>query len=314
MKQIPTYISGLVNDYFAKKMPNARFEMGDVAMSALSPGKFSFGAIKFVSSKKGIPELEVEIERLSVDLDVLPLLKGDVRIGALIIEKPKVIFRDGDAKPKEEKESSHKNRSLNFDLRGASISDGEFTYVRMTHGTVATLNVHNIQAESGPLGRTLGNQVELKARGRIEKSGTVDLKIGMPLFETPLKVYVAIDVDDQNLADLTPFFKENAGVELHGKMLEGRGTAKLEGRSLSAEVWAKYKDFDLKLHKMYDRSEAAAFFMNLGTAIATAEKNTGKPAKDQQRGVNIQREAGEPVVGFILRGLKEAALRVSMAK
>lgn len=313
MKQIPNYISGMVNGYFAKKMPNAKFEMGDVSMAVLRPGAFSFNDIKFVSSKKGIPELEVEIGKLTVDLDVLPLLKGEVRIGSILIDKPRVVFRDGDAKPGADKDSSAKNKSLNFDCRGLVISSGEFQYIRMTHGTVATLNVYEIDAEGGPLGQTLGNQVEVKARGRIEKSGAVELLVKMPLFESPLKVDVEIGVKDQNLADLTPFFKENAGVELHGKMLEGRGTAKVEGRSLRAEVLAKYKDFDLKLHKTYDRSEAAAFFMNLGTAIATAEKNTGKPAKDQQRGVNTQREAGEPIVGFILRGLKEAALRVSMA-
>ena len=312
MRHLPGYISGLVNDYFARKMPNAHFEMQDLSVSAFSPGKFTARDIKVLSSSKGIAEFEVEIKALAVDLEVLPLLRGEVRIHSLKIENPRVIFRDNDAKPAREKKSGTKKGELNFDVHSVQISEGEFSYIRMTDGTVASLHIHDISGSLEPLGKTYGNEVRLSARGRIEKSGEVKLKVATPLF-TSLKVDVELEVSDQNLADLNPFFKENAGVELTGQMLEGKGKAKVEGDTVEASVFARYKGFDLKLHKNGDRSGAAAFFTNLGISIATHEKNLEKERKDQKRGVTLQRESNEPVVGFILRALKEAALRVSMA-
>ncbi len=312
VKHLPTYIGDLVTGYFEKKLPHAHFVLGEVSASPLSPGRIVFQKIEYRSSKKGVPELEVAIEALEVDLDLLPLLRGEIRISSVRAEKPVVLFRDGDAKPRASRSGG--KRELGFDLRSAEINDGTFQYVRMTQGTVATLNVSNIQARGGPVGRSLGNVVDLEARGRIEKSGEVFVKVRTPLFEDPVKVDVDVRVQEQNLADLTPFFKKNAGVELHGQMLKGHGNAQVEGQSLKAVVTAEYKDFDLKLHKMHDRSEAAAFFTNLGLAIAAREKNVGKDKEDRTRGVTLKRDPGEPVVGFILRGLKEAALRVSMAR
>lgn len=313
VKKVPGYINGLVNDYFARKMPNAHFEMQDVSVSAFSPGKFTAREIKYISSTKGIAELEVEVGTVTVDLEILPLLKGEVKISSLRIESPRVIFRNSEALPAREKASGTKKGELNFDARSAEIVGGEFTYIRMAQGTVATLHFHDISGSVEPLGKTYGNEVRVTARGRIEKSGEVKLKVATPLF-TSLKVDVDVEVTDQNLADLTPFFKENAGVELHGLMLEGKGKAVVEGDTVTASVFARYKDFELKLHGNHARSDAAAFFSNLGIAIATHEKNLDQALRDQKRGVTLKRNSAEPVVAFILRALKEAALRVSMAK
>jgi hypothetical protein len=41
------------------------------------------------------------------------------------------------------------------------------------------------------------------------------------------------------------------------------------------------------------------------------EKNVGRAPAERQQGVKIEREERESIVGFILRGLKEAALKVA---
>jgi hypothetical protein len=76
VKQLPTYIAGLVNDYFERKMPNAHFEMGEVAVSALTPGRFTVKSISYKSSKKGIAEVEAEIGALTIDLDLFAVDEG----------------------------------------------------------------------------------------------------------------------------------------------------------------------------------------------------------------------------------------------
>ena len=189
VKQLPGYINGLVNDYFARKMPNAHFEMKEVSVSAFSPGKFTARDLKYISSTKGIAELEVEVGAVTVDLEILPLIKGKVRISSLKIENPRVIFRDNDAKSAREKSGGSKKSELGFDARSAEIAGGEFTYIRMSDGSVATLHIHDISGSLEPLGKSYGNEVRLSARGRIEKSGEIKLKVSTPLL-TSLKVDV----------------------------------------------------------------------------------------------------------------------------
>ena len=121
-----------------------------------------------------------------------------------------------------------------------------------------------------------------------------------------------MSVADQNLGALTDFFKPNAGVELTGTLVKGHSVSKLKGAELTTSLYADYKDFKLKVDKMYDRNEVQTFFTNLGTSIAVREKNHSAPAEEKMKTVESKRKGGESIVSFMLEGLKQASLAVAL--
>ena len=315
---LPHHMNKKVRDLVVKACPACAFDMDDLTMSAFKPGRILARGVKFASSTSGVPVFEVEAEEVRVDLSLKALITGEVKISSVRIEKPQVVFRDAESGGDKKKRPPRERRKpKEFEVGGVEIRDGKFRYERLVKGTHAKLNIHKIDVDGERFGTTpelIEKPIEARAQLQIEKSGDIELRVKTNPWAKPLKVSVDIHVKNQNLDDLTPFFKENAGVSLQGTMLEGRGKAEMNGDKLGCYVWAEYKDFDLKLSQMHDRDPVTAFFMSLGSAVVMNEKNLEKHKTDQTRGVNTTREEGEPIVGFILRGLKEAAIKVSKAE
>ena len=90
--------------------------------------------------------------------------------------------------------------------------------------------------------------MEARALAQIEKSGAIDLKVVTKPWLKPLAVDVDLRAQNQNLADLTPFFKANAGVILEGTLVRGHGVVHVLGSRLRATVWAEYRDFSTRVH------------------------------------------------------------------
>lgn len=283
-------------------------------VSVLPPGLGLFD-VRLTAGSPESSRVVTEVGEVRATLRLRSLFSHVLWIEMLRLEDVKVKFTDSDGPSKKQADKESSGSDWSMVISKTQIQDGEFIYVRNTHGTSAQLNVHFTRASLSEMGTSPAFKdlpIRAQALARIEKTGEIDLQVQTAPMQEPLRVTVDMGVKDQDLADLTPFFKENAGVILKGFMRQGHGHVDLEGRKLTATVWAKYEDLDVTLVKMYDRSEVAAFFINLGQAVAMETKNKDRPKSDQVRDVTIQREDKESIVSFILRGMKEAALKVSM--
>jgi hypothetical protein len=175
-------------------------------------------------------------------------------------------------------------------------------------GTHAVFTVHGLNGEIDPNpDRAVAN-----VRGLIGPGGEFQIRVVSPYGVKPLEIDTEIFVKRLNLEDLSVFFKPNAGVELWGTLEKGHARSKMTGPALKSTLFAEYKDFKLRVDKMYDRNEAQTFFTNLGAAIAMRGENRDEPAEDKRKTVESRRERGESLVSFILRGLKEASLAVAL--
>ncbi len=157
-------------------------------------------------------------------------------------------------------------------------------------------------------------ELTVKAGLQLEGSGHIDLRFSTDLrADAPDNLKAEVDIKNQDLETLTSFFRPNAGVSLTGKMLTGKGQVTVTGKKLDAKVTTTFKGFEITLEKMHDRSEASAFLINLGLEIDAKRENLDDPSDEKTRRVSLTREPKERLVGFALRGLKEAALKVARA-
>lgn len=253
------------------------------------------------------------IDKIRLSIPFTTFYKTPYIIDDIEFINPNVLYTDGDKKTTS---TIEKTKLPLFILHRSSIKNGKFEYVRNTKGTSASFNIYIIDATLSKLGNTpelIKEATQLVANGRVENSGETHLNVTTFLWNENAFVTTVLKVKDQNLEDLNFFLKANAGVNLHGKMLQGTATLEVREQNLITNLMATYQGFKIDFDPMYDRNEFTTFFMNLGSSIITKSQNKAKgDPKDEY--VQLTREPNEPIVGFMLRGLKEAAIKLSIAQ
>ena len=295
--------------------PTCKLDIKGVAAWPLWLGSVRFEDVSWKSGSPGALEISAAARSIEAVIALRPLFSKTVDIDLVDIQGLEVGLTDGEGKEPGTKTVEDEESEWAIIIRRIQTSGAEFTYVRNKSGTHAGLDLHNINLQTetfGLQGQWLGLPVKAKADLRLEKSGAIHLELAAHL-KKPLNVDVALFVKEQNLADLTPFFAKNAGVELSGELQKGRGIVHVRGENADAEVLAIYRDLKVKIKESYDRNELTAYFMTLGASVGMSKKSTNKPADDQVRRKKIKREPGEPVIGFILRALKETAIAVTLS-
>ena len=310
---VPSYIQKKIEASIPENCASCSIDVGSTSISLFSPRLWVLRDIRF---KGGTPETcsyDLHIDEVALEVNLRPLWDRHLQIGRLDITNPNLTLVDGEKRSKKSEQES----TLKYKVENIKLTNGTFTYVRNYKGTHAILHMTKVEAQSEIFGtedELVGRPLVVNSSLVMEQSGNIDLDIYTYMFaEGPLTVDTSIKIKDQDLGKLTPFFRPNAGVILKGKMLSGIGTAKLRGSKLEASVTSTFKDLKIVLEKEVERSSIEAFFQNIGLAIDANKENSSKPIEDRTRKVRITRKPEERVVGFVLRGLKEAAIRVVRA-
>jgi hypothetical protein len=259
--------------------------------------------IYFATGRKGAKKLEVQVARAVIRPEIWPLLKKEIHIRSVALFYPQITYSEGDAITPRSRE---KDSGFDLELDKIVIYDGQFVYVRDHKGTHAVLTVNDIRGRMSFEGErmTAGFHARMGRSGKFVLTGQAGLK-------KPLEVETELRVRDQDLADLTVFLKPNAGVELKGQIVNAVARSRAHGDKLNTRLNITFKDFTLKLHEMYDRSDVRAFFTTIGAALALKTENVKALESEKSSTVDTQREKGESVVHFLLTGLKEASLEVA---
>jgi hypothetical protein len=219
---LPPFAIEKIESFVNENCETCHLSLGGLDASLLTPGEISFTGVDFKSGIAGAQQVDAKAARVRMKFSLADLYRKKPHLQLLDFEKPDVTFTDGD----KHTHPKPKDSDFTFVIERMVAHDGEFTYVRDHLGTHAILHIHDIQVQAG----AIGNVPDLKAvatrasaLARIEKSGEVGIDLSVPVFAKPLRLDVDLKIKDQNLADVTPFFKENAGVILKGVMLSGHG-------------------------------------------------------------------------------------------
>lgn len=235
-------------------------------------------------------------------------------MGQVRVEKPRVEITDGDFHYPLEKT----NESVpppDFRVAGVKISDGSFTYIHQHLARKAVISVSHIYAEVSAFGGSpdlVDKEVESTASGVLENSGKFHLYLGSPIFAKKQKIDVCLEMAKQNIAALNRFFVPNDGIEVGGELVEGKSQVSVRGTNLKATVYASYQNLNLMLKKNEERSLASAMLLNFVESLVIRRKNIKSPNYVRQSEVALAQQPQESIVSFILRGMKEAAIKVSV--
>lgn len=311
----PALVREKIEKAVSDNCATCKIEIGNVSTPLIPFGDIVLNDIKFSYGTKGAAEVEADVKQVKLHVSKLE----PFRITHLEITSPNVKYTEGDKEVPKRKsdEKPEETTQASFIIEKTTLTDGRITYVRNTHGTHAVLRVHSIKVDIAELSddpKKTSELIQANAVAQIEDSGTVDLDLKIaPLNET-LKMNIDFRVRDQNLADLNTFLKPNAGVELRGILIRGRSRLHVRDRESKVRVWAEYKGLGVNLEKTYDTSEFEAFIVQMGAELTMDEKNNEKPEDEQLATTTHTRKQDQGIVGFLVQGMKEAAIKVAQSR
>lgn len=231
------------------------------------------------------------------------------------VHAPHVVVTEGDLPLPSSKNEEGRRRI--FVIEGVELIDGSFTYIRVfgigERTRKATLHVKDVQANVGKLGTVpslLGQKVKGEAKGRLENSGNFLLSVETLLFSKVLNVDVDLQMAEHNLDNVSQFFQTTDGVRISGILHEGKSSIKVRGKQLGGSAWVKYDKLNVQFERTKSHGAISTFSSNLTKSFKLNTSSMDERATDQTGRIELEREMGETLVHFILRGMKEAALKV----
>jgi hypothetical protein len=169
-------VADFIRDFMAKKYPHFRLEIAAITVPPLRPGHVILRDVRFASSRDEEPAWRVRVEQLAVDLDLLPLVRREVRIGRVRIARPEIIYRHAGGHLPASPPRSKSRRPPNFEVRAATVENGAFRFVSED----LQAQVRDLNVSFAPLGPTKP-EVQAEARGRLEDEGAIELAVRVPL-------------------------------------------------------------------------------------------------------------------------------------
>ena len=244
------------------------------------------------------------------ELRVRPSLGWPARIASLTIKSPRITVIDADDGPSP---TPAAGAWPAVDVDRVSLSDGSFTFVRVTNGTRAVIAARDIGGRLEAFGTSparradrvrghLAGQIGFSGRTRVDFSARPAAAIAL--------IDVVITMRDQNLRDLSEFFEPNAGVRVGGVITSATSRSRMRGDRLTTELRGSFEGLNLGVRRTRDRGAWDTFVTNLGIAVGTKSSNAGAGAREQTRVAETKRQPDDSWLSFILRGLKDAAVSV----
>jgi len=107
-----------------------------------------------------------------------------------------------------------------------------------------------------------------------------------------------------------PFFLPEAGLKLSGLLHEGEAKVAIRENRAHSTVSATFEKLEFDVKPTPTRSGLQAFIANVVTSLGMGGQNLYDKPEDRKKTAELTREADESVIAFILRGMKEAALKI----
>ena len=301
--------------FVSESCGNCTVSLDRVRLAVLPPSIILEG-VRLSGGNDKTTKVDAEVERIVARGSLRNLISGELNFEGVQAHAPHVVVTEGDlpvppSKPEE-------GTRMVCVIEGIEVIAGNFTYIRVfgsdKEARKAILHVKDIRASVGELGITpqlRDQKVHGQANGRLENSGGFVLTVETAPFSKVLNVDVDLQMTEQNLADVSPFFQTTDGIRMKGKLGRGRSVIKVQEERLTGSVQVEYEGLQIHYEETRSRGKVSAFLSNLVKSIKLRSSTLGKTPADQTRNVELQREPREALIHFILRGMKEGALKVA---
>lgn len=295
-----------------KNCGTCELSLSGVDISLLPPALSGRNAV-FIGGTPNATVVRAKAKRVYVPVSFFPLFKSRFRVGLVEIEELSVEATEGDLQVPSSVEDISA-RPLDLEIEGIEVKKGSFAYVREHAGRKGRLEVSDINAAVGPVGtseRLRDKDVAASADGLLEHSGQFNLQVRARIFAKAPDVDVKLRIAGQDLAALNAFFKPNDGVQLKGLIIDGRSSVAIRGTKLKASTYVRYRGLKVRMKENEERSALSAFFQTFLASVTMRKQNADSGNYDRTGEVELERKPKETVISFALRGMKEAAMKVS---
>jgi hypothetical protein len=256
--------------------------------------------------------LAVRVHRLVLPLALREIFHGNWRVGRIFTEGVDVTVHEGprhfDPLP------NGGSAPPPFEAEGIDVHGASFTYRLDAPGGPAVLHFTGVSASAGEFGtsaRLRGRPLDARAYAKFEGTGAVDLRVSAKYFEAPPYADVYLRLADLALDGMNGFLRPDDGVELGGRLVSGRGFVRVRGTRADGKVLARFEEFRVKFLHDGRKSGIQVFFANLVAKWKLRKENLEDPVEEARKGVVTERRERESVVSFVLRTLREGALRIA---
>ncbi len=308
----PALVSRRLISEVRKNCGTCELSLGRVRLSLLPPALIGVN-VGFTGGTPNATVVRAEAKRVYAPFALFPLFKSRFRVGRVEIEQPSVDVTEGDLYGPSSSEDGTA-RPFDLEIEGVEVKKGSFTYAREYPGRKGSLEVSGINAAAGPAGtseRLRNMDVAAGAEGLLEHSGRFKLQVRARLFAKAPDADIDLQIAGQDLAALNAFFEPSDGVRLKGALIEGRSSVAIRGAGLKASSYVRYKGLKVRIKKNGERSGLSAFFQTFLASVTIRKQNADSGNYDRTGEVGLERKPKETVISFALRGMKEAAMKVS---
>lgn len=234
------------------------------------------------------------------------LLSGTPHLRKVTLQAPEVRVSERDGPPGSR---PSEDRPPEFYLGEIAIGEGRFIYEKLERGKRGRIQVTDIEGEITDVAGGPGSAsawTKGKATGSLEGSGDFTLEIEARPWRVSADPRVRLEIRKFDLSQVNPYFLPIDGVRLSGSVDRGRAEVTVEESRLESSARLQYRGLDLDFRPGSEHGILDALVQDIGADLALAdERSSPSPV------VKLRRKGRESLISFILRGMKEAALRVA---
>jgi hypothetical protein len=309
----------------AKSCPACQLRMGRIT-THLWPARLTFENLVYTGDPGDSTVFDFSAEKISLEFklhSLISFMSDAPDLKRVEVFRPRVLVSEVDGGPPGQRPAfPPPGYALKgfpaIRVGGVFLHDGTLTYELKVRGKPADINVYDINGETNEfvtraalLQKDDRHDLKMDATGRLEKSGSVHLKVAFDPFAEKNEDTIELEVDGQNMAELNPFFDREDGLDFKGVLEHTHAKLSLSQGRLIGLLRASYKDLDFDYRPTPDRAPIPTFLQNTIQSAMTA-KTRPKEGEDNppQAIVQAERLPREPITKLLIRGLKDAAKKI----
>ncbi len=315
----PNYLRNKLVTNIQESCPTCQIKIAYLEIHYLTSTVILQG-VEFVSDPSTVTTVDFNAPNVIVDIHPISLILGAPAINRLELTKFQIVVADDNAKPPAPGPINYRwvEGLPAFSIDEIKLHEAEFEYMLKTKGKEAKIDVHNIEATI----TKFGTRKDISPRfvngdltAKLEKSGSVKIKLQVDLFEEKNEDQILIDIKEMHLPEMDHFFGIADGVTLEGELHHALTKLNLSEGNLTGSLELYYKDLELKYALTRERGKLENFLSNLISSVAIAKKRPDKPGQPVPViAINAKRAQNEGLIKFLLRGLKGGAEKIMSRK
>lgn len=275
----------------------------------IGPASITLSEVRIEAGNDDVERWEVSASRIVLEPRWAELWTGKPSFRRAEVQGLRVKLLEGDAP----KKKSEPGPAPAFRIDALRVVGGRFAYERRYRGRRGSLKFSEINMTAGTLRPELATQATpVKLTALMGKSGQVAIDLNARFFASDPELRLRLTLKALNLQEANEYFRPLDELELRGTLQEAVCEVRGGARELRANVALRFRGFDVDFHAGRERSGFSAALGDLLGSMFFPEDTKGRAYAPGY--ATITREANESPVGFVLRGLKEAAMKAAQKK